>query len=608
MDKPAERSLLRLLEFFLTIVASGTLAYHCALALRLPAYLLVVPWGLVFVLFSAHACSHWITAARTLRTDYCFPLVAILLGSIIGLFTLLTARPDGDDIQLFHRYLLQLHHLERPFPTTEPLYANAHPPLDFIGRLPAYEAITVLSAYVLGIDPLHAIHNLVPFLCSVLWVLTQVLLYRWLGLSRSSALLATTAAFLFLLCDGNQHRSFGNMTFVRLWQGKVILWTLCVPLTLLFAFRYLEKPTRQRWMQVFLATIAAQGLSATGLFLVPALLVAVSLAALLQGCSTRQGLVAVALSATSIYSALLLAFMASGALPNYDLSGLYSTWPNSWAANVGLVIHSEREWVRNALLLFLLPVFSLSPDAARQLIVLSLNLAVLYFNPWTGVFLLSWVTPGAYWRFVYLFPLPLCAGLLVECFRQVLSSSTHRWGRLGIATIVAASIVWAYQQSVLAGLSWKKPTAYRFPPTAYAFAAAILNRVHDRKVLAPESIIFVLPLLTPDVTIESARPFQTMRDFAKLGRPHEGTRRAAAQALVTTCRFSLSANAALVQSLQNGVDAVVVGPCPDSGVAHLAEILQSHGRWVESERQHGYVLFLLTSPLSQASPREPLSR
>jgi hypothetical protein len=81
---------------------------------------------------------------------------------------------------------------------------------------------------------------------------------------------ALCAALLFLLQDGtSSYGPPGNLFLTRIWQGKVILLCLMVPLLLVYALRYVERPTRAGAVRLFLGGIAAVALSTTAIFLTP---------------------------------------------------------------------------------------------------------------------------------------------------------------------------------------------------------------------------------------------------------------------------------------------------------------------------------------------------
>jgi len=151
----------------------------------------------------------------------------------------------------------------------------------------------------------------------------------------------------------------------------------------------------------------------------------------------------------------------------------------------------------------------------------------------------------------------------------------------------------------------KAPTEYRFAPDTLAFSKAVVERVESKHLLAPEPIIWVLPLLKPNITLEAARAEQTIHNFTIIGKPDEGKRRVSAQQLITTCQRTSEADTALRQSIQNGVNAAIIKQCDEVLLTGVLALLHSCGEWQEVERSHGYLLLLredsLPSPCSNAT-------
>jgi hypothetical protein len=69
--------------------------------------------------------------------------------------------------------------------------------------------------------------------------------------------------------DGPSYGTPGDLFITRLWQGKVILLCVVVPVLLTVALNYVAKPTRRRLGWVLLAGVAAVGMTTTATFLVP---------------------------------------------------------------------------------------------------------------------------------------------------------------------------------------------------------------------------------------------------------------------------------------------------------------------------------------------------
>lgn len=593
---PAEEVLLFPVEVLIAVFASATLGYHVSVLFQLPVKLAVVP----VLLCLAALCPWLLTRSKTLRSLEGvggLALGVLLLGSSLAVFTLVTSRPDADDVQFFHRGLKQVERLDEPFIVADQTFDVPDLPRSAAGVVAVYELLVALAAHTVGTDPLQAYHNVVPVVAALLVVLVYVLLYRRSGLDRLAACAATACVFVFLFFDANLHRSLGNVTIMRLWHGKALIWTLCLPWVLLLVRRYWERPGPGRWLPICLLAIAAVGLSGSGLFLVPALVLAAGLAQLLVGGITAQHLKTFALLMGTLgYSALLLMLMITGVLENLDLASHFAGWPGTWASNVALVVDGPAEWARGFVLLFLVPWLCPRSSMGKYLVVLSGIVLVLFFNPWTGAWLLKWLTAGAYWRLAYLFPLPLCAGLTIACLRWRGARPRRVLAQVSVAALALLAVGFASRHSVLAPSQelppvWlKRPWELRFVPQDLAFSRAVRERVRGRHLLAPTEIVVPLALLVPSATFESARSFQTARRFTLRGQPEEGRRRVAAQQAISECTRTPAAEAALVQSVRGGVDRIIVRDCGAASLDRLMELLLPTGRWDIAENVHGYVL------------------
>jgi len=592
-------------EVGLQILSSWTLAYHLCIALKLPARIVYLPFALLLAALVFESAPRWRRALRDAsRPALAFSAVVVSLGAGIGFLGLFVSRPDADDLQYFYRPLLQLSQLGQPFIRSEMIHNVANLPLSWVLTVTSYEFLVAMGAHLFGIDPLFAYHDLAPFAASIFLVITYVLVFRHFGLERGSALGGALLVCIFLLIDGNTHRSFGSVTLARLWQGKALMWTLLIPLSLLASHRYLERPGAAAFLRVLMIAIGAGGLSSSGLFLIPAMILSASIAFVLtQGPSRPLLGRAMRLNLASSYSGCILLAMSLGWLPTYSLDALFGSWPGTWAGNLQLVVDGARGLARDLILLFAVPALFLSRPYGRFFVVLSVVLIALFTNPVSGPLFLKLLQPGAYWRLAYLFPLPLCAGLLARTFAEPDLARSARRLRIGVALLAVGSIVVAYDHSVLTPgpdmpLVWvKSPSDYRFPPREYEFCAPLAGELDGRNLLAPESIVHVLPLLDPSIHLETARALQTRFAFASAGMPEEGRRRVAAQRLVTDCRRSRAGVAALVRSLEHGVDAVVLGRCDAGRRARLKAWLEARpGGWVVADERLGYTLLLRTSP------------
>jgi len=393
------------------------------------------------------------------------------------------------------------------------------------------------------------------------------------------------------------------MALMRLWQGKVIMWTLLVPFSILTTHRFMTKPSIYVWALAASMNIAAGGLSATGLFLVPAAVILSAAAYVLTADISWPAIRrAFLINLSSTYSVLILALMYFGYLPLQNLEDVFQDWPQTWKTNLSLVINSPLILLRNISLLVFVPAIVLTRDKTRFVVVYSFLASALFLSPVAAEILLPLIQPGAYWRLIYLLPIPLCFGMLVSNFSD-LSKLRCLSGHKKIA-IAAASALTALSfegasfipSDSQSGIVFKSAGTYRFPGAEMEFAASIKEQVTGRHVLAPERISHVLPLISPTIRLHAARAFQTKFTFSAYGHALEGEQRVSAQRAVTSCVSGARDWGAVLQAIEKGVDAIIIATSPTS--AHCStSISDAVGtEWQEVADTRIYKLFLKLPP------------
>lgn len=259
-------------------VAGGLAAVAAvAMALRLPWTLVVVGWcgaalaGLVAA-WPAAAARHHVgpapAAARPGRWD-----APVVLAWAVGLavLSMWTLRANPDD--LYYVNLSQWVAAHGTFPLRDTLFADLRWPMTSWPPVGSYDTLTGAIAHPLGLRAGTLVYEVVPPLMTVAAVLA---LWRLLRTWRTPHVAwAISLALLFLLLDGTRsYATPGNLFVTRLWQGKVILLCVVVPLALVHALRYVERPSRRRLVRLAVTGTAAVGCSTTAMFLVPVLAVA----------------------------------------------------------------------------------------------------------------------------------------------------------------------------------------------------------------------------------------------------------------------------------------------------------------------------------------------
>jgi hypothetical protein len=193
--------------------------------------------------------------------------IAVVAVWAIGLavVSLLLLDPDPDDAFYVHFGSWVAAHGQ--FPTRDVVYSNQVFPALYYPPVFSYEALTGTVSRIMGLSVVDLQYLVVTPAGTVLSVLaTWRLLRAW---RVPMVALALTATLVFLLYDAAHHMTFGAFFANRMWQGKVLLLAILVPLLFALLHDYGDRPRPRRLVLLFAAGAAAVGLSTTGIFLVP---------------------------------------------------------------------------------------------------------------------------------------------------------------------------------------------------------------------------------------------------------------------------------------------------------------------------------------------------
>jgi hypothetical protein len=596
-------------KWLVAVFALWTLAYEIVLAGRFAAYAAVV----IFLVAAAASLALWFFLRA--RPKSSGPpegsprnviAALLILAAVCAFLSLVVSRPDVDDVDFFHRPLVQSRHLDLPvilYDTTHNVEGLASPTTMHL--LASYETAVAFAARFLHLDPLSLYQNSACAAASFLVPIVYFLLARRLGLAPAASFFTSLGAAAFLWFDGNLHASFGNYAFVRLWQGKCILLTLLCPLAAVFALDYWHAPSWRTWLPLLLAGIAGLGLSGTALFAMPVLvfILSIALAAddiIRQPYCVRRALAnALILNLSSAYCACISAGFLLGLIPqlrDIALSQDIYRATESWIVNIRLTLGQDPSILWYAALLVFGPLLSPAPRKTFIVLLWSLAGVALCFNPLTGPLWLA-ALHTVYWRLLFLLPVALSAGLVFAGAASLLGAPLRRPAVFAKALLVLVLAVLFIRHFSMATFSTsnfaflKSPLAWRSDPVVLRFASQAVPFLKDRNLLAPQEVAAVLPLLEPSIRLETQRAWVTEVLFTEvLRKPDEAARRLNAQALVAGQKSSPAALAAFETSIRSGVDAVVAA---NAAVPAVEPVLaRADGGWRRACSGADYTLFI----------------
>lgn len=609
--------LLLLIETLLQLFAGWTLAYHLCLALNRPAEWMWLPFALCSAIFVAPTLRRWPRVLRQPPAEWRFLVAIAAMAAALAAFELVNNRPNSDDYFYFHRALYQLRFLDQPFFRVHTGYDIPNlPPFSLSHIMTAYEPLVAMGAAALHLDPLSAYHNVTVAVGAVLLVAVYAMLYRQARLQPRTALACTAAMLAFLWLDVVSDRGFGTTLLMRLWQGKVLLWGVLTPLTLLLAWRFLSRPLPERFYPLALASLGGAGLSGSAYFMLPFLVAGCAGAYLLAyGFQRRRLKRALLLALAVAYPAgLALAFFL-GIFPEpVDVSVWRVGWPPIYSHNLGLVLGGESEYYRNVFLLLVVPFLALIRPVNRFPVLLSVVLCILFANPVTGPWWIGRIPRAVFWRAAYLFPVPFCGGLI---YRAVTWRAGRRRTRLlpeftwrgrkftrrridtGLAFFALALVLFAALDELPPNIvprdlsRFKPPGEYRFCADDLEFSRRIGPLVRNRSVLAPGEFSCALGLIEPSIRFIATRPDNTRHTFLNAHLAEEGEQRIKGQALLSDTRATDLFEPGFLHCARHGLQAAVFkdeGTFTDHLLAR--ELPQMPGHWVPAVRSNGYLLLL----------------
>ncbi len=193
-------------------------------------------------------------------------VVALVWAIALAVLSMFARWSNPDD--LYYVNLSQWVAERGTFPLRDTIFSDLVFPMSSYPPVASYDALAGTLARLGGVPAVSVVYLVVPPVATFLSVLALWwLLRQW---RVRAVAVALSVALAFLLFDGGPgYAAPGNLFLIRIWQGKVILLCLMVPVLLVYALRYVERPTRARAGWLFAGGVAAVGLSTTAMFLVP---------------------------------------------------------------------------------------------------------------------------------------------------------------------------------------------------------------------------------------------------------------------------------------------------------------------------------------------------
>lgn len=499
-----------------------TVCCHFARFFHLSFFALSIGYTVVLVPFLFFFCrGNWseFKFSKSLFLDSNHALIFLTVLALMGgTVSLGVIRPDLDDVD----YISQaVHFLKHPHDPVD-LIRTDHSLLNEPMHYPLYifytwELFCAYLALIFHLPYLHVYHIFFPIMGGVMIPLSWFLLYGKFSDNRMAAVLGAAAVCVFLSLNGEPHRSYGNFAFVRIWQGKIVLMAIIVPVFVAFTLDFFRKPIFVNWLRLFSLLITSSGLSAMSSFFMPLL----GLVMVLSTGFSKLGNVRVRWKTIVAYgSAYLYLFgiacyfffsMNKDSISYLGMDG----WPETFRGQLKLVFIDAWSYPSGVFVVFVLATFvSMKKDERRFVATWLFFCLILFLNPVVFPVLSRYVTTlNNYWRLVYLLPFPFVVGfpfvalarnncfapgigsilfmvLMISGFSgNVLLSNSH-FGHIG--TFTKHSFKWG---------------AYKISEEEEFHIRQIIAAGSAGPMLAPDKYSSLIPIFSPDFPQISTRRY-----------------------------------------------------------------------------------------------------
>lgn len=428
-------------------------------------------------------------------------------------FNLLVHRPDTDDSLYLNIAARAADLPDMPLMAADQMHGIEGLSFHSHVYLPnSIEPLWGMMSYLSGINAqlwFHAVH---AGLGALLIVLAYAALFRILLPDRW---LPAVAVILVLLlgAGGPQNHWYGNLSFVRLWQGKCTFLHVFLPLTFAYSMRFALQPSAYGWVLLAAAQTAAMGMSSSAIWVEP-LAAGIGLLCgtlgrgfrgwlrLIVGCSSSfyvlgVGLRLKALMRSSSEKILRDDFklrdysLTVGFQEVLDTTGQALDWAWKNVMGEGLLLYL-------CLAAMLISWALTRHSLARRFAVLSPLLTLVFvMNPYMEKFVMANLVGPVYYRTTWLLPVPVLATIGFLAGLDVDPRRVPR--RMMLFLMVVALAGYAVRVSEFAtydrrnGVFYGPPQVKIFPEINQSIRQAMDLLPEGAHIIAPTALNFWFP-------------------------------------------------------------------------------------------------------------------
>jgi hypothetical protein len=429
-------------------------------------------------------------------------LAALALAGAVVSFCAI--RPDLDDVNYTARAVYFLKNIHQPLDLS--LHDHGLVNFSLYTPLHIFQTMEFFCAYLALITHLPFLHIYHLFLPA--WGGAMIPLAWFLVCSKFSkrtivAVMGAAAICAFLCLDGTPHRSFGNFGFVRIWQNKVILMSVGVPLFTAFTLDFFRATTVWSWLRILMSVVCTAGLTSMTSFFMPFLGILLGGSCwFARGIRSLENLKKVSAYYASYFYLVLIVLYSYVNLDRTRMEFVGNQgWPKTFAGQFKLVFIDTFSYPAIVLMIFTLLSVFIAKGKNRVFLVAWIVLSVvLFLNPYSFRFVgYEATTLNNYWRLFFLFPFPLVIGVSMGLFDRI-KKFRSVYAYLMVAGLVLVALVGnlrPYHYATFKNIPFA-PGQYKIEAGLEAQVNKIIEVSVPGPMLSPIKYSSVIPRYSPD--------------------------------------------------------------------------------------------------------------
>ena len=494
-------------KFFLlwlfAALAAGTLLTHIAQIVGIAFGVYAAANVALFLIVTGAVLRLAIGELRTAEPDW-KPLLFVLgLGLVGAILTLITHRSDGDDLYYIPNAVYYLEHPDALMGfDVHFLYSGGEPFVSTSWATSlAIDYFRGAMAHVAGLNYLTVYYLISAAIFGFAIPLATFYLVSRFTKDTVDAAVGTVFAVSMFLILRDGHRTYGNLAFPRIFQGKALLLSVGLPTFAAMTIDFFYRRSRLIWVSLFAASIALTGATTTTVILLPSLALLLTLSFLVVARPDRKERFSLltryflVLSYVGIYAIFILLTES----PDLGVGSVVNEgYPTTFLGHASLFITVNLPLTPIVVISVTILFFFRPPTRERKFLTIWMaGSVVLFLNPLVARPLIEYVTtPNVYWRMFYLYPFPLIAGYIAASTSA--QSGKRENLRLSLALLVLAASVACYIFFFTLLPSYAAAPHYKVKPEDLELAREITEVAPAGPMLAPEPVAGMLSLLSSD--------------------------------------------------------------------------------------------------------------